>query len=220
MSHPLMKPFLCLLFSTLALSLGTAAEPPPAPQTITLADGRVLQGATLIAHRTEDVTIRHKGGVAVLRYEHLPAHLRAEAEKKRPGGPRYHAGETAAKKKTITGQIFVQTRGSGPYKFGNAIVRAFPVDYLAQWQFVSRPIRLPVPLAETTTDGDGRFTLNLPEGVAFFIYARGSRLMPDGGYERLEWRVSSSEIKHPEAVLLSNENLHHGHTSIDVEQRP
>lgn len=213
-----MKIFL-LLFVALA-SLLSAAPAEPTPATIQLADGRVLQAATITAHRSENVAIKHRGGVAVVLYEHLPAHLRAEAEKKRPGGPRYFAGETAAKKKTYAGQVFIQTRGKGPYKFGNVLVRAFPADYLSQWQYNSRPIRLPVPLAETITDGDGRFTLTLPEGVAFFLYARGSRVMLDGSREQVEWRVSSAEIKYPEAVLLSNENLHHGHTVIDVEQRP
>lgn len=208
---------LLLILSPLTSQLSTAAE----ATTITLADGRVLQGASITAHRASDVTVKHRGGVTVLRYEHLPAHLRAEAEQKRPGGPRYHAGETAVKKKTLTGQIFIQTRGKGPYKFGAVLVRAWPIAYLEQWsQPGSSPVRLPPPLAETISDGDGRFTLTVPEGAAFFIHARGGRTMADGTREELEWRVSSAEIKHPEAVLLSNENVHPSHRLLDVEQRP
>ncbi len=55
--------------------------------------------------------------------------------------------------------------GAGAYKFANVRVYAFALDYFGTWQNTNvNPVKLPKPLASSTTDGDGRFSLRVPAG--------------------------------------------------------
>lgn len=171
---------------------------------VRLADGQILQNVAFAGFKTETVLLKHAGGFSVVRYEFLPADLRAAAELKRPGGPRYFAGETAAEKVTISGQVFIQTVGLASYKLGNVAVYAFQADSL---ELLNAPIgipQLPKPIAQTVTDADGRFKLTVPKGTPYFLFAQAERGMSDGTTERFEWHVPDSEIKYPDQVNLSD----------------
>lgn len=207
----------CIVLSALAplplaaQSGNTKAPAPIAPiASLRLPDGRIFRNATLANFTAETVLIRHAAGSAVVRYEFFPDDLRAQAEQRRPGGPRYYAGDTAKKQTTVAGQIFITTRGVGAYKFSSVPVYAFAIEHLKIWEHATRvgPVELPKPIAETVTDGDGRFTLKVPEGEQFFIFAQASRLLSDGSKAFYEWRAPSSEIKKFDHVMLESEWRH------------
>lgn len=102
--------------------------------------------------------------------------------------------------------MFIQTRGAGPYKFGDVPVYAFPVESLDVWSMTpTGTVKLPPPMAETITDADGKFRLSVPKGKPFFLFAQAQRLMADGTTERFEWRAPSTEIKHFNQVNLSSD---------------
>lgn len=170
-----------------------------------LADGHILQNVTFAGFKTETVLLKHAGGFTAVRYEFLPADLRAAAELKRPGGPRYFAGEIAAEKVTVSGQVFIQTVGAGPYKFGNVTVYAFQADCLDLLKAPTGTPQLPKPIAQTVTDADGKFKLTVPKGAQYFLFAQAQRGLLDGSTERFEWHVPASEIKYIDQVNLSGD---------------
>ncbi len=191
----------------------------PVPR-LPLSDGRVLEEVVVEKFRFLDVIVKHRRGMAVLRYEALPDEVRAAAEQQRPGGPKWFPGEVAANRIDIEGQVFVQTRGAGPYKFGNVKVYAFEVKHLDAWETNLMTVKLPKPLVEATTDGDGRFKLSLPKDTPWFIYCRTRRIV--GQFtENNEWRVRGESFKNAKQVVLANENLSNGPIKVvEIEETP
>jgi hypothetical protein len=183
-----------------------AAEPPKPIDALRLPDGRVLKKAVLAEFKAEHVLVRHAGGAAVVRYEFLPDAVRGTAEQKRPGGPRWFPGDTSADTLKYSGQVYVQTRGSGPYKFGATPVYVFDLNYLEFWK---QPgvVRLPKAIYETVTDADGKFTISVPADRPFFIFAQATRLVSSDHTEQLEWRVPGDSFKFPDNAALNNDNV-------------
>lgn len=189
-------------------------------EAIYLSDGRVLKNATITAYRTMDVTVKYAGGSTVIRYEFLPDDIRPDAEKKRPGGPRYLAGETAAAKTKVQGQVFITTQGAGAYKFSNVTVYAFPIESFEVWKMTNiNPVQLPKPLAKATTDADGKFSIDVPKGPAFFLFAQASRMFSDGSSARYEWHAPSGEFKRMDQVYLSAE-WRHPQRPVQIDETP
>lgn len=191
----------------------------PVPR-LRLADGRILQDVTFVQFKALDVFIRHKTGSMSLRYEALPDEIRAAAEQKRPGGPRWYPGETAPSNVVLEGQVFVQTKGAGPYKFGNVKVYAFDAVHLKTWdETYQREIRLPKPLAVATTDGDGRFKLSVPKDAPYFIYCATHRIL--GKSEEFnEWRVPGEKFKNPKEIVLNNDTVREPTKVVTIEETP
>ena len=174
-----------------------------------LSDGRVLKNTTFVKFGPETVLVRSNLGPLGIRYEAFSDDVRAAAEQKRPGGPRWFAGDTSGNTETINGQIFVQTAGNSSYKFGNVEVYAFDLGALDNFNQPAKKIYLPKPIHVTTTDADGKFTLKVPLDRPYFIFAQASRLLVNGteSYnEGHEWHIPMSAIRRGKLLLLSNEN--------------
>jgi len=180
------------------------AEKPLSFPELQLADGRILKKAVCAEFKADGVLVRYAGGSLFMRYEAFPQDFRAEVEQHRPGGPRYYQGETAVKKTEVSGQVFITTRGAGAYKFPGVKVYAFAAEHLALFDFNSNPVCLPKPLTMTTTDADGKFTLELPSGSAFFLFAQAGRLAGDHS-ESFEWRVPGDSIKDKKHAMINED---------------
>ena len=193
----------------------------PLPR-LRLPDGRVLQDVTFVNFKTLEIFVRHKAGSLSLRYEALPDEVRAAAEQQRPGGPRWFPGDTAANSIAIEGQVFVQTRGLGAYKFGEVKVYAFASDHLTAWTRVGfdQVVRLPKPLSVATTDGDGKFRLSVPKDTPYFLFCQTSRMFADGSRELNEWRVPGEEFKTPREAFLTGKNLSPRTGKVEIEETP
>jgi hypothetical protein len=217
--QPMKKLLFCLLVLTATLRADTVDLSKPVPR-LRLEDGRILQDVTFAQFKAYDIFLRHKGGSAVVRYEALPDEIRAAAEQKRPGGPKWFPGETAEKATTLEGQVFVQTRGAGPYKFGDVKVYAFDAKHLKAWEGTYlMEVQLPKPLSVATTDGDGRFKLTVPKDQPFFVYCHTSRAV--GQYtEENEWRVPGETFKNAKEAVLSNANVGKPTKKVLIEETP
>lgn len=211
------KVLLSLTLASMALAAVDLSKPLPA---LRLPDGRILKNAHVSTFRTMDVVIRHGGGAAVVRYEALPEEIRIEAEKKRPGGPRFFPGDTAANKTPVAGQVFITTRGAGAYKFSGVDVYAFPMEALDNWKHTaSGPVQLPKPISHATTDADGKFQLYVPKDKPFFLFAQAQRQLSDGAMGRYEWRAPSNEFKRLDQVFL-NSDWRHEPSAVKIEETP
>lgn len=198
---------------------GAPTPVPSLPAELYLPDGRVLKNATITKMTTENVTIKHAGGYATLRYEFFPPSVRPSLEKVRPGGSKLPPGDTAAEQQVVDGQVFIPTAGMGPYKFGNVPVYAFDESVALIWTTTpTGTVKLPPPMAEAVTDADGKFHLTVPKGKPFILFAQGFRYIGEGKNELLEWHVPSGEIKHFNQVNLSNE-WRHRHRPVEIEKR-
>jgi len=108
----------------------------------------------------------------------------------------------------VSGDVFIATNGAGVYKLGAVQMKFFrksgvpnlKSDEKTDWDKLS-------PVAETTTDSEGRFTVTLPHGD-YIVVAHAYRLLT--GHVRAElynWEaplsVSGSETK----LSLNNQNL-------------
>lgn len=216
--------FLAILLLLPLLAL--AQEPPKEPTfpTVRLADGRVLRNVTFGRAGADTVVLRAASGPVAVRYEALPDDVRAAAEKRRPGGPRWFAGDTSGNTDTVEGQVFIQTAGAGSYKFGEVDVYAFDLALLQNFHHPSQGVvRLPRPIHRTTTDADGRFTLKLPRDRPYFIFAQASRLRvagPDTWTERFEWRVPMDAVRAGKPLLLSSDHRTTYTARLEIEPTP
>ena len=211
--------FLLCVIASFAAETVNLSEPVPR---IRLADGRILQKVVFVSFKPLDVFVRYTGGSISLRYEALPDDIRAAAEQKRPGGPRWYPGEAAEKLVQVEGQVFVQTRGQGPYKFGEAKVYAFSADQLDAWKRVSFDdvVKLAKALARATTDGDGRFKIGVPKDTPYFLFCQTSRMFSDGTMEHNEWRVPGEQFKNPKEAVLTGNNQADSFSRVEIEETP
>lgn len=197
-----MKTIFCVRYAFYAFAalVMQGAEPAKPFPLVELSDGRVLRNVTLANPTRSTILLRPAGGAAVLlRYEFLPSGVREAAEAMRPGGP-LTKGEAPPKPVELRGQLFITTNGAGAYKFSAVTVYAFPAELFSAGENTRTTVDLPAPLARATTDGDGRFTIKVPGGPAFFIFAQASRLV--GGYmEKHQWRVAASQAVEGELLL-------------------
>lgn len=193
----------------------------PVPR-LRLPDGRILENVQFVSFKTVDVFVRFKAGSMVLRYEVLPDDIRAAAEQKRPGGPRWFPGETAENSEEITGQVFVQTAGAGAYKFGEVKVYAFAAAHLDAWQRVGfdQVVHLPRPLSVATTDGDGKYRLRVPKNTPYFIFCQTTRMFSDGTHEYNEWRVPGETFKTAKEAFLTGANASPRSRKVEIEETP
>lgn len=205
--------------ATLAIGLAAAALgvdlSAPVP-VMRLPDGRVLRGATFTKYGPELVTIRSNLGPLSVRYELLPDDIRAEAERHRPGGPRWFAGDTSGNTQTINGQIFVQTVGAGAYKFGNVDVYAIDLAALSNFSQPGK-VKLPRPIHMTTTDADGKFALRVPIDRPYFIFAQASRLVET--VRLYQWQIPMSDVRAGKPLALTQDNKSPVRR-VEIEQQP
>lgn len=212
--------FRSVLFAVAALFAATlfaqspaASAPDPLSKIpeLPLSDGRILKNATISGFTSETVVVRHASGSTLLRYEFLPDEQRAAAEKKRPGGARWFGRKSgaptapSADSLTIRGQVFITTAGAGAYKFSGITVHAFPASAIGAWEATYiNPVVVPRPLSSATTDGDGRFVLEVPRRGGYLLWAQASRMYSDGAWGRYEWRVPSTDITSPDNLIMSD----------------
>jgi hypothetical protein len=123
------------------------------------------------------------------------------------------------KEAELTGEIFIASRGGQNFKLGAVNVSAIPLvkaeDYIAgrkvadseknktsAWYFRD----LPPSVAQTTTNSEGKFVLNLPPGE-YAVAATASREILSGETETYYWLVKVNADKEKQTVTLSNVNL-------------
>lgn len=208
---------LVILLGVFSLCRGAAPDLSKPTPFLRLPDGRVLQQVEFKEFKPNGVLLKHKAGSAFVLYESLPDDFRAAAELKRPGGPRYLPGDTTPDPDVYAGQVFIQTKGAGAYKFAEVTVYAFDAKLLGEWDSFSRPVRLGKPVAKVKTDGDGRFKISVPKDAAVFFFAQGRRLVVDA-YERDEWRVASDSFKKRDETMLSSANVQSGWTKVEIDE--
>lgn len=173
------------------------------PDSITLTNGAILQHVQVVRWEENDVVLKYAGGVDPIQFAYI-----AEPDKTAVLAVRdWMIGSQNLKPgQTLKGQIFITTRGAGNYKMGDVNVYVFTADLLSR--FNSTYVHLAHPVAQTTTDSEGQFSIEIPDDAPaqpFFIYAQAKR-MAGGDWEYYDWRVPSSDITNKSNILLTGNN--------------
>ena len=173
------------------------------PGEIRLVSGAVLRKTSLIRWTAEGVVVKHAGGADPVRFATVAEPdrsrlLAAKAGVPVPADVSEKAQASAAKSgpRTVRGQVFVTTRGAGAYKFSGAQVVAYAGEHY-KTAVEAKAFRVPesamnvsgashveawqkalesVPIvAQSQTDADGKFEINVPAGKSVFLFCVSTR---------------------------------------------
>ncbi len=195
---------LVLLFQATAGAADTHL--PALPTVVTLKNGAIIRNVSVVRFEPGRVILKHAGGVAPFRYEHLSEADRsaflahAEAEKEKASRP--------VPKQKYSGQVYVQTVGAGPYVFSGVKVRVFAKDQLARMR-EDEEATLERPVVTVLTDAEGRFEFELPQGQEGFVFAQTYRHVFRGATrqtEKYDWILPLEAVDDPSRLLLSHRN--------------
>jgi hypothetical protein len=119
----------CTLCFLLSLSLCFAEEKkaddlPALPETVTLTNGAVLRGVSIVRWETDAVVLKHAGGVDPIRFVNMAPEVRAifEAYRNKQRMTVQHATDAP---RMIEGQIFIVTNARENVKLASTKVRIY-----------------------------------------------------------------------------------------------
>jgi hypothetical protein len=169
---------------------------------VTLASGRVLKRVKFVRWEKERVVIDYAGGADPIAFSLIKSIPLKDLYEMRDAALREAANP---KKRTITGQVFVTTRGNGAYKFSEVTVFAVPAgafslvelkarDEIASARAMSNSANAPderairyrlwseaaskaQPVAYGRTDADGYYSLNYSGRQPVVLFCTASRLV-------------------------------------------
>ncbi len=217
-----MRYLLLLVLGTVLLSASdNDAAQPVMPDEVTLITGRVLRKVTVVRWEKDRVVLKHAGGADPIPFSMFKSPSPGELPAMRTAWESATAAataETKAKQKAAdldakrpteySGEMFMGAPGPDSFKLAGMPVFALPPEALKVFATPAASAAkydLPAPLAQTTTDAAGRFTLTLPANQKFVIFAQ-SRRRAGGRVDESEWRLPSDQIADPHNIQLSSAN--------------
>lgn len=186
------------LLLTLALLCSSAFADPiaPLPRDLKLTNGATLRNVSILRWRGPDlVVLKHAGGAAPVRLEHIAEEHRAIVASYHgvlPAQPKPAAATATAEKAKdkpvkLTGEAFA--RGiDQPYLFAGMPVTLHRAADEEAARIATVEIKVPPAVARTTTDSEGKFTLTAPPGK-YTIRAQGRRQHRGARYADYEWII-------------------------------
>ena len=181
---------------------------PTMPASITLTNGTVLHNVSVVRWLKESVTLKHTGGADTIYYAYIAEPdrttvlaVRDDAIKnKKTGAPSKVADNS------VVGTITLNTAEGSDVQLSGVKVYALPMEALNRFATDGAIVSLPKPLASTVTGGDGRFSLTVPAGEDYFIFAKATKWVGQI-WEYYEWRLPVSQVGDRQNVVLSNAGL-------------
>lgn len=180
----------------------TPTPVPTLPANITLSNGTVLHKVSAVRWMRESVTLRHTGGADTIYYAYI-----AEPDRTTVLAVR---DDALKKKKTekpdassVRGMIVVSTPDSGDLPLGNVKVYAIKIEAINRFATEGALVSLPKALATATTGADGTFSLTVPPGEDYFIYAKSAKFMGQA-WEHYEWRLPISQVADRQNIQLTS----------------
>ncbi|HMD60458.1 MAG TPA: hypothetical protein VKG78_03455 [Opitutaceae bacterium] len=178
------------------------------PANVKLTNAVVLHNVSVIRWMKETVTLKHTGGIDVIYYSHIAQPDRTTVLAVRDDAVKNHKTDLSAKPvdNSMRGTVSVATEDGGEGPLPNVKVYAVPMASLGMLTTPLTRVRLPKPLASAVTGPDGRFSMEVPAGEDFFIFAKATRLVGQS-WEYYEWRVPGSQISDRQGVELTKESV-------------
>ena len=197
-----------------AAPAAAASEPTPTPTpvptlpaNVTLSNGTVLRNISVIRWMKESVTLKHTGGADTIYYNYI-----AEPDRTTVLAVR---DDALKKKKTdgsktsdnsIKGIVSVSTPDSGDLTLSGVKVYAIRIDALNRFATDGSMVSLPKALASTQTGADGTFSLTVPAGEEYFIFAKAAKMIGPT-WQYFEWRLPISQVIDRQDVQLTSAGM-------------
>lgn len=200
---------LCLpLFADDAPAPAPAPTPTPVPTmpaSIKLTNGVTLRNVSVVRWMRESVTLKHAGGADTIYYSYIAEPDRTTVLAVRDDAIKNHKTDLSAKPvdNSVKGMIMISGAG-GEVPLGGVKVYAVPMDALGLLSSPVTRIRLPKPLASGVTGADGQFSMVVPAGSDYFIFAKAQRMVGQN-WEHYEWRVPISQVGDKQSVTLTSD---------------
>jgi hypothetical protein len=180
----------------------TPSPVPTLPANITLSNGTILHNVSVVRWMRESVTLKHTGGADTIYYAYV-----AEPDRTTLLAVRDEAMKHKKDEKTDTsivkGMITVSTPDSGDVPLAGVKVYAVKAEALGRFATDGALVSLPKALANTVTGADGTFSLTVPPGEEYFIFAKSARLVGQT-WEHYEWRLPMSQVSDRQDVQLTS----------------
>jgi hypothetical protein len=185
----------------------TPTPVPTLPANITLSNGTVLRNVSAIRWMRESVTLKHTGGADTIYYAYIAEPDRTtvmavrddELKKKK-------AGASKAADNSVKGMVTVATADSGALPLSGVKVYAVRIDGLSRFATDGSMVSLPKPLASTQTGADGSFSLTVPAGEEYFIFAKSAKMIGQT-WQYYEWRLPISQVSDRQDVQLTSAGM-------------
>lgn len=224
-----------LLLAGLSMSLCFAfgqdeSAAPTMPDTVTLTTGRVLKSVQVVRWEKERVVLKYAGGVDPIAFSLIKEPSPSQLAAIRNAAKENESKISSPANRTVTGQVFVTTRGAGAYKFAGAKVTAYPLSALdsmkltveselstaraemgvlgdvnvalVQYRGGLKAVQNFTPVAESTTDADGVYHITVSSKQPVFIFCATTRIAGS----TTEYNVWSVPLGNADRVDLNGSN--------------
>jgi len=174
------------------------------PPNITLTNHTVLHNVSVVRWQKESVTLKHTGGADTIYYNYIAEPDRTTVLAVRDDAIKNGKANPSAKPvdNSVRGTIAVAAEDGSEVQLSGIRVYAVRLDALDLLSSNVTKVRLPKPLASTVTGADGQFSMVVPPGEEFFIFAKAEKLIGQS-WQHYEWRVPISQVGDRQSVTLS-----------------
>src|ERR1035438_4414191 len=182
-----------------------AAHPAaPMPPNINLTNGAVLHNVSVVRWLRESVTLRHTGGADTIYYNYIAEPDRTTVLAVRDDAIKNGKADLSPKRASnlVKGTVSVSSDEGADIPLSGVTVYAVPIDALNMLSTNATRLRLPKPLATAVTGPEGQFSMTVPAGEDFFIFAKATKFVGQG-WQHYEWRVPISQVADRQSLTLS-----------------
>jgi hypothetical protein len=178
------------------------------PGSITLTNGTVLRNISVVRWQKESVTLKHTGGADTIYYAYIAEPDRTTVLAVRDDALKNKKGDASTKvtDNSVKGTIIVSNTDSDNVPLAQVKVYAIRIDALNLFATDGSRVSLPKPIASTVTGADGQFSLTVPAGVEYFIFAKAAQQVGQT-WEHYEWRVPLSQVGDRQNVTLTSAGM-------------
>ena len=180
----------------------TPTPVPTLPPNITLSNGTILHNVSAVRWMRESVTLRHTGGADTIYYAYIAEPDRTTVLAVRDDALKKKKAEKPDAS-SVRGLVVVSTPDSGDLPLANVKVYAIKVEAINRFATDGALVSLPKALATATTGADGSFSLTVPPGEDYFIYAKSAKFMGQA-WEHYEWRLPISQVADRQNIQLTS----------------
>jgi hypothetical protein len=181
---------------------------PTMPANIKLTNGTILRNVSVVRWMKESVTLRHTGGADTIYYNYIAEPDRTTVLAVRDDAIKNGKTDLSPKRANnlVKGTISVTSDDGSEIQLSGVTVYAVPIDALNMLATNATRLRLPKPLATAVTGPEGQFSMTVPTGEDFFIFAKATKFVGQG-WQHYEWRVPISQVADRQSLNLNGASV-------------
>ena len=186
----------------------TPTPVPTMPASLKLTNGKILHSVSVVRWMKESVTVRHTGGADTIYYNYISEPDRTTVLAARDDAIKNGKTDLSPKRTNnlVKGTVSVSSDDGTEIQLSGVTVYAVPIDALNMLSTNATRLRLPKPLATAVTGPDGQFSMTVPPGEDFFIFAKATKFVGQS-WQHYEWRVPISQVADRQSLTLNGASI-------------